>query len=49
MEKLQHIRAFITAVNDYLKHQNEKTASALQMNLGVSILCCIFLVVYKGK
>lgn len=37
MEKYQHIRAFINAVNEYSKHQNEATASALQMKLGVSI------------
>ncbi|XP_043472999.1 protein CIP2A homolog [Leptopilina heterotoma] len=35
MEKHQHIRALINAVNDYSKHQSEATASALQMNLAM--------------
>ncbi|XP_043518292.1 uncharacterized protein LOC122533033 [Frieseomelitta varia] len=35
MDKYQHIRAFISAVVEYIKHSSEATATILQRNLGV--------------
>ncbi|KOC58895.1 Protein CIP2A [Habropoda laboriosa] len=35
MDKYQHIRTFISAVLEYIKHPSETTASVLQRNLGV--------------
>ena len=37
MDKYQHIRAFISAVVEYIKHPSEATATILQRNLGVII------------
>ena len=37
MEKFQHIRAYIAAASDYVKHPTEQTASLIDRNLGVNI------------